>query len=113
MGTKNFLSFFLPIVKKNKPIGLTVIWIAVIGDIIFGQIQSDLIFFGILGLYFIAISIYKLNSKATFLFCFFILGLLFIEFLFTGPSPSAEKASVWLFLFMATGILQEIFFNKR
>lgn len=107
MKEKLALLCLLPL-RENKPVALTAIWMVIIGDIIFSPEKSDLVIFGILGSYVITILFYKKKSKSTFSFCFFILGLLFIEFVFTGASQYTEKAAVWLFLFMAIGILQEL-----
>lgn len=110
---KNGLSLLFSFLRQNKSGALTATWLMLTADIFSGEIQSDLIIAGILGLYIFFIRILKLNSKVTFLFCFFIIGLLFIEFIFTGISEHTEKAAVWLFLFMAIGILQELMIRKK
>lgn len=110
---KELLKLCTSLLNKNKSVLLTVIRLIVIEDIIFFQTQSDLVYFWILGLYMLATGFYKLTSKETFFFCFFIVALLFIEFVFTGTSEHTEKAAVWLFLFMAIGIFQELLLDKR
>ena len=110
---KKILKLLFSVLRQNKSGALTAICLILIGNIFSTEIQSDLIIFGILGLYIFFINVFKLKSKVTFLFCFFILGLLFIEFVFTGVSIHTEKVAVWLFLFMATGILQELVLNKK
>lgn len=93
--------------KKNKPVVLTLIFLAIIADIIFISGSSDLRIFGILGLYVAAISFYKLKSRLTFLLSLVLLGVMFVEFLFTRTSESTEKAAVWLVLFLFIGIIQQ------
>ena len=80
----------------------------VIIDIFFSNTKSDVIIFGVLGLYLFSINFYKLKTKTTFLICFFILGAFSIQFIFGDISDHTEKAAVWLFLFLFTGIIQEL-----
>lgn len=107
------LKLLFSVLRQNKSGALTAIGLILTGDIFSPQTQSDLIILIILGLYVFFIKVFNLKSKVTFLFCFFILGLLLIEFIFTGVSEHSEKASVWLFLFIATGILQELVPNNK
>ena len=102
------LKSWVLLLKQNKIAVLTAVWLTVLGDISFSQIRSDVFIFGILGLYILVIRVFKLKSKATFSLCFFVLGLLLIEFVSTGVSEHTEKAAVWLFLFMTIGIVQEV-----
>ena len=105
---KEQIKSWLIFLKKNKRAALSTFWLIILGDIVFSEIQSDLLVFGILGLYIFVIFLFKLRSKSTFFSCFFILGTLFIEFVFTSTSIHTEKAAVWLFLFVAIGIIQEL-----
>lgn len=110
---KKILNYAFPFLRVNRSGILNAIFFAVIADIFLLKIQSDYMIFGILGLYMFVIKFFKLESKTTFTFCMFILGLLFMGFVFTGSSEHTEKAAVWLFLFMATGILQELLLDKK
>ena len=94
--------------KNNKPIVLTLIFLLIPIDIFFINNSSDLRIFGILALCIISILIYKLKSRLTFMLCLIILGIMYIEFLFTGTSQATEKSAVWLFLFLAVGIFQQL-----
>ena len=105
---KKYINSWLTIIKQNKSAVFTAFLLMVFGDIFFWQVQSDILIFGILGLYILIIKSFKLESKITFSFCFFILGFLFIGFVFTGTSINTEKAAVFLFFFMAIGILQKL-----
>ena len=96
------------ILRKNKPVVLTVIFLAILADIFFIRGNSDIRIFGILGVYIISVFFYKLKSRLTFLFSLALLGIMFIEFLFTRTSESTEKAAVWLYLFLAIGIIQKL-----
>lgn len=95
------------LLKINKPVIVTVIFLAVFADAIFISGNSDVRIFGIMGLYVLAAFFYKLKSKLTFLFCLALLGIMYIQFLFTGASQTTEKAAVWLYLFLAIGIIQK------
>lgn len=101
---KNVRTFF----EANKITVLSIIFFAIISDIIFFTQSSDIIFFGMLGLYLITVFIYKLKSKLTFLFCLVLLSVMYLQFIFTGTSLTTEKTAVWLFLFTAMGILQQL-----
>ena len=102
------ISFLLNIAFQNKPVFLTIIVLAVLADILLIPQSSDIRIFLILGLYGISIMLYKLTGRYTFLFCLVLLGIMYIEFLFTGTSQATEKAAVWLYLFLAIGIVQKL-----
>ena len=105
---KQFMKDNFSYLKNYKSSMLTVIVLIIMIDIFFSNTKSDVIIFGVLGLYLFSINFYKLKTKTTFLICFFILGAFFIQFIFGGTSDHTEKAAVWLFLFLFTGIIQEL-----
>ncbi|MEK7502017.1 MAG: hypothetical protein AAB609_00665 [Patescibacteria group bacterium] len=105
-GNKKTL-FFLNIALKNKPVLLTIVVLAVLADILLIPESSDIRIFITLGLYGISIMLYKLAGRYAFLFCLVLLGIMYIEFLFTGTSPATEKAAVWIFFFLLIGIIQQ------
>ena len=86
---------------------LTIVFIIIIINCLLIEGSSDIVFFGLLGVYIGAILFYKLRSKLTFIFCLILLIIMFIEYLLTGTSLKTEKTAVWLFLFIATGIAQQ------
>lgn len=94
--------------KDNKPVVLSVIFLGILADPVFITGNSDIRIFGILGLYIVAVFFYKLKSRLTFLFGLALLGIMYIEFLFTGTSPATEKAAVWIYLLLAIGIVQKL-----
>lgn len=104
---KRYIAVLLSILRRHKSAVLIALLIGVMVDVVGIAFKSDLIIFGLLGLYILAIRIYKLPSKIAFFICFFILTLLLFEFIATGASLHTEKAAVWLFLFMGIGIVQE------
>lgn len=110
---RRYLKRGLEILKQNKSAVLTALWMVTIGYIVLFEIQSDIIILGILGPYIISIFFYRLKSTVSFVFCFFILAFMSIEFIFTGVSKHTEKAAVLLFLFKAIGILQQLFFERN
>lgn len=97
----------ISILEKNKPIVLTLMALAVLADILYLPGSSDVKIFGLLVAYGVAVRFYEIESKVTFLWCLVLLGVMFVEFLFTGPSVVTEKAAVWLVLFLTFGILQQ------
>lgn len=99
--------------KNYKSSMLTAIVLIVMGDVFFSNTKSDVVIFGVLGLYLFSINFYKLESKITFLICFFILAAFSVSFIFSNTSDHAEKAAVWLFLFLLTGIIQELWKLKN
>lgn len=92
---------------NNKIIVLTLIFLAIIADILLIEGSLDIRIFGILGIYLISIFFYKLKSRLTFLFSLVLLGVIFISFILTKTSASTEKAAVWLFLFLLIGTVQQ------
>lgn len=108
---KEYIVSWLLIIKQNKSAVYTAFLLMIFADI-FSELQSDIIIFGILGLHILLIRFFKLESKTTFLFCFPILGALFVGFIITNTSIYTEKAAVFLFFFMAIGIFQELFKDK-
>ena len=98
MNLRNFFS------KRKTTI---FVFVAIIFNSIFIESSSDVVFFGVVGLYIGAVFFYKLYSKLTFLFCFALLVVIFSEYIFTGASLKTEKTSVWFFLFLTIGIIQQ------
>lgn len=105
---KQYIKNKLSYLKNYKSSMLTAIMLIIIADIFFSNIESDIFIFGVLGLYLFSINFYKLKSKTTFLICFFIMVAFSIEFIFSNTSNHTEKAAVWLFLLLFTGIIQEL-----
>jgi 4-hydroxybenzoate polyprenyltransferase len=93
--------------KRNKPAIFTIILILLVADMFFITGNSDIRFFGIIGLYAFASFYYHLLSKYTFILCLILLVIMYISFLFSGASFFTEKTAVWIVLFMATGIIQQ------
>lgn len=110
---KQFIKNKLSYLKNYKSSMLTAIMLIIIADIFFSNTKSDVVVFGILGLYLFSINLYKLKAKTTFLICVFILAAFSILFILTNTSDSTEKAAVWLFLFLSTGIMQELWQLKN
>ena len=103
MKKQNAVAFL----KRNKTVVLTVIFLGILADILLISGSSDARIFGILFFYIVSIHIYKLKSRLTFIVSLMLLGIMFVEFILSGPSANTEKAAVWLVLFMAVGIIQQ------
>ena len=106
------LSIKLPLKKhlfnnRNKPVILTALFFALVGEIFFTPGNSDIRFFGFLILFFITSSFYQLKSRVTFSLCLVLLCIMYGEFLLSGPSFITEKVAVWIVLFMVVGIIQQ------
>lgn len=95
------------ILTTIKPIFLTIVPLIVIGDIVVIPNSSDIIIFSTLFFYIVCISLFRLKSRMTFFLALGILIIMYIEYLISGPSTNAEKAAVWLFVFLTVGILQQ------
>lgn len=96
------------LLRENKEVILTFILLTILADIFLMGASSDFRIFGILGLYIASILFYRLGSRLTFSFSLVLLGGMFVSFIFTGASESTEKAAVWLFFFLLTGIIQQL-----
>ena len=113
MRFKQFLTRTESFFKKGKQGVLTFLFLAILVNVVFFEFNSDIIIFGLLGLYLLASKIYKFNSKVAFLICFIILSILLLEYLVGSTSFYTEKAAVWLFIFILTGIIQELFLKNN
>src|SRR3989344_2820329 len=94
--------------NKNKAAINTLILVVIIQDMLLIQYKSDLITFTILGLSIIFFKFYKFTSKTIFVLCSIPVSIIFFRFLIDPASLVIEKASIWLFLLMGTGIIWEI-----
>ena len=94
--------------QRYKQVVLTVILLLIVADIFFLKESSDFRIFTVLGIYIAAIFIYKLSSRFTFILSLFVLVFMYIEFLLTGTSENTEKAAVWLFFLIGTGLVQQL-----
>lgn len=110
MITKNKLkviSGLLKLLYTYKTVMLTTIFLSIIADILIIAGGSDFRVYGILVLYILSILFYRLSSRTTFRLSLILLGIMFFEFIFTGTSAKTEKAAVWIFFFLAVGIIQQ------
>ncbi len=107
INLKKYLQSGITLLKKNEPVVLTIIFLGILADIFLISGSSDPKIFGILGLYVISIRLYKLRSRLTFIVSLLLLGIMFVEYVFSGPSANTEKAAVWLVFFIAIGIIQQ------
>ncbi|RJQ38249.1 hypothetical protein C4559_02130 [Candidatus Microgenomates bacterium] len=107
MTTKNNFTFNNAFIQQQKMSALTLLFSLVIVDTIFVEGSSDLIIFGLLGIYIVGIYLYKLKSKTSLLFSLVLLVITYISFLLSGPSLRTEKAAVWVFFFLLIGITQQ------
>lgn len=94
--------------KENKKIALVLLTVSIFVDIFLIKTSSDIVIFSILFLYVIFIKMFQITSRRTFLLCLALLTAMFINFLFVGTAVSTEKGAVWLILFMALGIFQQL-----
>lgn len=92
---------------ENKKVILTFLIAAIFFDIFIIRNSFDIVIFSILFLYGVFVIMSDLNSKRTFMLCIGLLVVMFINFFLSGTSVQTEKAAVWLFLFLALGIIQQ------
>ncbi len=93
--------------QKYKQVVLTLMALAILGDILFMPGSSDIRIFSLLAIYISAVRFYRIKSVITFYWCLILLLLMFMLFLLRGPAPDTEKTAVWLFLFMMIGVIQQ------
>ena len=98
----------LNMLQRGKQVVLTTIFLGICADILFLKESSDLRIFALLGIYIASIVFYKLSSRFTYILSLFVLVIMYIEFLLTGASENTEKAAVWLFFLMGTGLVQQL-----
>ena len=91
-----------------KQVVLTIVILTILGDTVFFKSQSDVMLFGTLAFYAGCILYYKLSSTATFRLSLLVLGVMSVAFIATGTSVITERAAVWLFFLILTGILQQV-----
>lgn len=96
------------ILLQYKQVVLTILVIIVLGDIVFLKTESDVMLFDFLAVYIGCIFYYTLTSAATFRFSLLVLAVMSVAFIATGTSVITERAAVWLFFLILTGIVQQI-----
>lgn len=100
-GMKTYLDTY-------KQVVLTLVFLLIATDVLFLKEHSDLRLFSILGIYIACINVYRLSGRFTFFIALLDLAMMYILFLTTGTSPSAEKAAVWLFFLLGIGMIQRL-----
>lgn len=108
----NYLT--LNIIKKSiLPIMLCVILISILVDIYVIVNSYDFITFPILLLYILYIIFAKSEPWLTFVICCFLTLIMYLGFMIGGPNEITEKSSVWLYLFLLIGVIQQIKFLRK
>lgn len=110
---KKYIDVFLHILKKYKYAIVTLILVSIVGDILLANFYSDLISFTILAFTVILFNFYKFDPKKIFVLSLIPIIVIFFGFVIAPESREIEKAATWLFLLMATGIIQEILWIKK
>jgi len=100
-----YLNSIIVLIKKNKAVVLTSIFLSIIADIFFTSASSDLRIFAVLAISIFSMYIYGLRSKIIFKLCFLLLVIMLIQFIFSGTSAQTEKSAVWFVLFLGLGII--------
>jgi hypothetical protein len=83
-----------------------VIFGLVITDILLIKKSYDSLIFSIIIVYIITIA-YSSRDRITFFFCLILLFIMTAFFVVLGTEAATEKAAVWLFLFLAIGIIEQ------
>lgn len=96
------------LLERNKQVVFMFLVGAIFIDSIYLKTSSDVMTFGLLAVYGMYAKMTQRTSKFTFLFCLFLLTALCISFIFFSASVSTEKFTVWLFLFIIVGVIQEL-----
>lgn len=95
------------VIKHHQIVILTLLTGTIFVDSLFIKTSSDIVIFGVLFLYIIFANIVQIKSKITFYLCLGLLCGMGVSFLFTQASVPTEKMTIWFFLFMITGIIQQ------
>ena len=109
---KNYIHVVLVLLHEYKQGVIVLLLVLMIADINYIRYESDPITFMILGLIIAFFKFYNFTSKRLFSLCIVPVVIIFWGFLIDPTSLVIEKASIWLFLLMGTGIVQE-FFSKH
>lgn len=104
-----FIQKILFFLKEYKHGVVALLLAAIVSDMVFIKLKSDVITLAILGLILLCFRLYKYTPKRIFAICFFPVVVIFFGFMIDPTSVAIEKAAVWLFLLMAAGIVQELF----
>lgn len=108
---KKYLELVLGILKEYKHAIITLNLLSIIADILLIKFTSDLITFIILGLLIISFKFYKFSFKRIFVLSIIPIIVIFLGFIIDPSSMAMDKAAIWLFLLIGTGIVLQIF-NK-
>ncbi len=100
-------SSLLEYLHVYKDVVLATIFLSIVADILLISDSLDFRIYGILFLYILSILFYRLSSKTTFRLSLILFGIMFLKFIFSGTSSETEKAAVWIFFFLAIGIIQQ------
>lgn len=95
-------------VKKNKNAVISIIFFAIIVDVVFFVKSNDAVIFLIVGIYILAIKQCKVRAQQTFSFCILMLIIMYIQLILTKTSENTEKSAVWLFIMIIIGISQKL-----
>lgn len=106
---KKYLKLILAFLREYKHAIVTLNLLAIIGDILLINFKSDLITFIILGLLIILFKFYKFPFKRIFTLCLIPIVIIFLGFIVDSHSMAINKASIWLFLLLGIGIVQQLF----
>jgi len=95
------------ILREYKTVVISFFLLSLFVDIAFLTDNSDIRFFILIPIYIIASRTYRFTSKRTFLLCFILTIIMGLLYLFIGPVGPTEKTAVWIYLFLAVGIIQQ------
>lgn len=98
---------FVSFLHENRLIVLTFIVIAILVDSLITPLSTDIAYFGILACYILFYRFYHMRSSLTFMLCLGIIVAILISLILSQASIRTEKLTVWFFLLMVVGILQQ------
>ncbi len=102
--------------KHKKFFLILFIFALILGDVFLFAKNSDLRTFPILFIYIYFIIRFKIQANTTFLICLVFFVFVYIQYIFSSPTafasqypviPLGEKIAVWLYLFLAIGVIQK------
>ncbi len=102
--------------KRKRFLLVAFIFVLILGDVLLFPKNSDLRTFPILFIYIYFIIRFKIQANTTFFISLVFFVLIYMQYIFSSPTafasqypvvPLGEKIAVWLYLFLAIGVIQK------
>jgi hypothetical protein len=95
--------------KTTRNIVIGIFFLGLSLDLFYFPAASDFRYALLIFLWWVAIYMFKLKSRVTFLLAAALICMLFIFYLFAKDSPIMERMATWVYLLGVFGIIQQFF----